>query len=156
MPNHQGAEGAHGRGLSLPLFHYSPRPDGHDPEPCCVRLRVAPPPPLARLASLEGRFLASPFDCFLHLSARLSWGPVWSGRSLWKLSDVRHPLRWGAVYQLWLRGGTLPECARGWSLDQPSTTLHISPAVARTFCKIVCLFITQRVGEASFFQSALC
>lgn len=109
MPNHQGTEGAQGCSLSLspslPLFHYSPRPDGRDPGPCCVRLRVAPPPPLARLTSLKGRSLASPFDCFLHLSARLSWGPVWSGRSLWKLSDVWHPLRWGAVYQLWLSKG---------------------------------------------------
>lgn len=97
MPNHRDTEREHGRGLSLPLFHYSPRPDGRDPEPCCVRLCVAPPPPLARLASLEGRFLASPFDCFLHLSARLSWGPVWSGQSLWKLSDDSHPVRWGGL-----------------------------------------------------------
>lgn len=105
-PGHRGSAGAAliclSPSPSPALSHYSPRPFGRDPGPCCE----APPPP-PKLGSLEGSSLlsAAPFDCFLHLYAHLSFGPGWSGRSLWQLSDVWHPVTEGLFIDCDRAGG---------------------------------------------------
>ena len=100
VPNHQGTEGVQGRGLS-------PSPSTLSLLSLACRLW----PGLLLRASACGSTTTTTKThiirgqiplllCLIAFSISLFplfWGPVWSGWSLWKLSDVWHPLHWGAV-----------------------------------------------------------